>query len=107
MQFQNFHYIELHKLHNFLGLKHTNAVNDYVQEVMSLNAPLKHSVLANIDECGFDEVLETILDAVESGEEATLPGLGVLFEILWQASDESARQAIVSKIVSAVGTKAV
>jgi len=68
---------------------------------------LKHSVLANMDECGFDEVLETILDAVESGEESTLPGLGVLFEILWVASNEAERQAMVAKIVSALGTKAV
>jgi len=68
---------------------------------------LKHSVLANMDECGFDEVQETILDAIESGEESTLPGLGVLFEVLWAASDESDRQAIVAKIVKALGTKAV
>jgi len=71
-----------------------------------MNPALKHSVLSNLDECGFDEVLETILDAVESGEEETLPGLGVLFEILWVASNEGDRQAIVSKIVSALGTKA-
>lgn len=71
-----------------------------------MNRALKHSVLANMDDCGFDEVLETIKDAIESGEENTLPGLGVLFEVLWVASDENDRQAIVSKIVNALRAQA-
>jgi len=71
-----------------------------------MNPALKHSVLANMDDCGYDEVLETIKDAVESGEENTLPGLGVLFEVLWVASDDAAKQAIVSKIVSALRPQA-
>ncbi|MCY7773787.1 small acid-soluble spore protein SspI, partial [Bacillus licheniformis] len=31
----------------------------------------------------------TIVDAIQSGEEKMLPGLGVLFEVIWQHATES------------------
>jgi small, acid-soluble spore protein I len=43
-------------------------------------------------------VEDTISDAISTGQEKTLPGLGVLFEVLWQNSDASSRQEMVQTI---------
>ncbi|MGY4689266.1 small acid-soluble spore protein SspI [Salibacterium sp. K-3] len=60
---------------------------------MSFN--LRSAVLQNISGNNEEQVEATIQDAVESGEEKMLPGLGVLFEVFWQqASDDEKNQVI-------------
>ncbi|TCT25038.1 small acid-soluble spore protein I (minor) [Melghiribacillus thermohalophilus] len=54
---------------------------------MDLN--LRKAILNNISENNAEQLEATIVDAVQSGEEKMLPGLGVLFELIWQqATDE-------------------
>ncbi|MEX2105060.1 MAG: small acid-soluble spore protein SspI [Bacilli bacterium] len=50
---------------------------------MSLNFNIRQAVLLKVPktEDGLREMME---DAISKGEEVTLPGLGVLFEVLWQ-----------------------
>lgn len=56
-------------------------------ENMDLN--LRKAILNNISENNAEQLEATIVDAVQSGEEKMLPGLGVLFELIWQqATDE-------------------
>lgn len=45
-----------------------------------------------------NDVKDTIADAISSGMEKTLPGLGVLFEVLWQHSDQASQQQMVNTI---------
>ena len=71
-----------------------------------MNFDLRNAVLKNLDDSNYDEVRETILDAVESGEEKTLPGLGVLFEVLWNGSADNEKEAMVSRITKALQPKA-
>ncbi|SFP71838.1 small acid-soluble spore protein SspI [Salibacterium halotolerans] len=60
---------------------------------MSFN--LRAAVLENVSGNNEEQVEATIQDAVESGEEKMLPGLGVLFEVFWkQASDQEKDQVI-------------
>ena len=40
-----------------------------------MNFDLRKAVMANLDDSNYDEIRETIIDAIESGEEKTLPGL--------------------------------
>ncbi|WP_017473358.1 small acid-soluble spore protein SspI [Amphibacillus jilinensis] len=54
---------------------------------MDLN--LRKAILANVSDNSQEELEATIVDAIQSGEEKMLPGLGVLFEMIWQQSDES------------------
>lgn len=51
---------------------------------MSLN--LRHAVIQNVAGNNQDQLQDTIVDAIQSGEEKMLPGLGVLFEVIWQNS---------------------
>ncbi|MBU5593633.1 small acid-soluble spore protein SspI [Amphibacillus sp. MSJ-3] len=53
---------------------------------MDLN--LRKAILANVSDNSQDELEATIVDAIQSGEEKMLPGLGVLFELIWQQSDQ-------------------
>ncbi len=54
---------------------------------MDLN--LRKAILHNIKENSKDQLETTIVDAIQDGEEKLLPGLGVLFELIWKQSDEN------------------
>ena len=85
-------------------VKNYNERNFY--EVMIMNFDLRKAVIANLDDSNYDEIRETIIDAIESGEEKTLPGLGVMFEILWNGSNDSEKVTMVSRITQCLKPKA-
>lgn len=64
--------------------------------IASLN--LRQAIMYKMQGSDANAVEDTISDAISSGQEKTLPGLGVLFEVLWQNSDESSRQTMVQTI---------
>ncbi|MPV61521.1 small acid-soluble spore protein SspI, partial [Burkholderia sp. BE24] len=39
-----------------------------------------------------------IVDAIQSGEEKMLPGLGVLFEVIWQHASESEKNEMLKTL---------
>ncbi|MFD2926178.1 small acid-soluble spore protein SspI [Halobacillus naozhouensis] len=53
---------------------------------MDLN--LRKAILSNVSGHNTDQLEATIVDAVENGEEKMLPGLGVLFEMIWKEANE-------------------
>lgn len=53
---------------------------------MDLN--LRNAIIHNVSGNSQDELKNTIVDAIQTGEEKMLPGLGVLFEIIWNHSSE-------------------
>ncbi|MGM7702278.1 small acid-soluble spore protein SspI [Pseudalkalibacillus sp. Hm43] len=59
---------------------------------MDLN--LRKAVLANVSGNSHDELESTIMEAIKSGEEKMLPGLGVLFEVIWQNADENEKNEL-------------
>ncbi|MGC5326331.1 small acid-soluble spore protein SspI [Brevibacillus sp. SYSU BS000544] len=61
---------------------------------------LRQAIMYKMQGSDATAVKDTITDAISSGQEKTLPGLGVLFEVLWQNSDENTRQQMVSTISS-------
>ncbi|MBE3595571.1 MAG: small acid-soluble spore protein SspI [Hydrogenibacillus sp.] len=48
------------------------------------------------------QLQDIIEDAIDAQEDKTLPGLGYLFELLWQRSDDAERQAMLGKIAEAL-----
>ena len=85
-------------------VKNYNERNFY--EVMIMNFDLRKAVIANLDDSNYDEIRETIIDAIESGEEKTLPGLGVMFEILWNGRKKKKKETMVSRITQCLKPKA-
>ncbi len=67
---------------------------------MDLN--IRKAILHNIKENSQDELEATIVDAIQDGEEKLLPGLGYLFELIWQESDEAVKVEMVSTLEKAV-----
>lgn len=68
--------------------------------MMDLN--LRKAILANVTDNSQDELEATIVDAIESGEEKMLPGLGVLFEMIWQQADQTKQKDLVQLLEQGV-----
>lgn len=59
------------------------------KEWVKMNLNLRNAVIHNVSGNTQDELRDTIVDAIQNGEEKMLPGLGVLFEVIWKnASDQ-------------------
>lgn len=67
---------------------------------MDLN--LRKAILSNISANDKSQLEATIVDAIQNGEEKMLPGLGVLFELIWQQSDEVNKQEMVDFLEAGV-----
>lgn len=67
---------------------------------MDLN--LRKAILNNIAENNQNQLEATIVDAIEKGEEKMLPGLGVLFELIWQQSAEQNKEDMLNALEQGV-----
>lgn len=67
---------------------------------MDLN--LRKAILANVSDNNQSQLEATIVDAIESGEEKMLPGLGVLFELIWQQSDQTEQKEMLDLLEQGV-----
>ncbi|MDF2699508.1 MAG: small, acid-soluble spore protein [Haloplasmataceae bacterium] len=67
-----------------------------------MNIDIRRAVLQNMNQSSFEDVQSTIQDAISTAEEKTLPGLGVLFEVLYNSSDNTGKQEIVNKLVKSL-----
>lgn len=67
---------------------------------MDLN--LRKAILSNIATNDQNQLEATIVDAVQKGEEKMLPGLGVLFELIWEQSGEQEKQEMVDALEQGV-----
>ncbi|WP_202078232.1 small acid-soluble spore protein SspI [Caldalkalibacillus salinus] len=65
-----------------------------------MNLNLRHAITDNLNDSNEEHIRATILDAIESGEEKMLPGLGVLFELMWNECGEQEKADIVDHIKS-------
>jgi small acid-soluble spore protein I (minor) len=64
--------------------------------IMSLN--LRKAIIHNVQGNSQDELRDTIVDAIQGGEEKTLPGLGVLLEVFWQNADPNEQKMVLEKL---------
>ncbi|HLS59885.1 MAG TPA: small acid-soluble spore protein SspI [Virgibacillus sp.] len=67
---------------------------------MDLN--LRKAILENISTNDQAQLEATIVDAIKDGEEKMLPGLGVLFELIWEQSAEPEKQSMVTALEEGV-----
>jgi small acid-soluble spore protein I (minor) len=70
--------------------------------VICLNLNLRNAILHNIASNDQSQLEATIVDAIQSGEEKMLPGLGVLFELIWNQSDAQDKQEMVEALEQGV-----
>ncbi len=84
-------YIEITKKTKTIG-------NFTIAEVKMMDLNLRNAVIANVSGNSKEELEATISDAIQSGEEKMLPGLGVLFEVLWEKSPQSEKEEILTTL---------
>ncbi|ESU30841.1 spore protein [Bacillus sp. 17376] len=63
-----------------------------------MNLNLRNAVISNVAGNSQDELKDTIVDAIQNGEEKMLPGLGVLFEVIWQNASEEEKQEMLNAL---------
>jgi len=67
-----------------------------------MNISIRNAILQNLNNANYDVVKSTIEDAITIEEEKVLPGLGVMFELVWNRSTPEFRDNIINSIVDAV-----
>ena len=65
-----------------------------------MNLNLRNAIIHNVTGNTQDQLKDTIVDAISTGEEKMLPGLGVLFEVIWQHSSEQDKQEMLQTLES-------
>lgn len=63
-----------------------------------MNLNLRNAVIHNVTGNSQEELQDTIVDAIQNGEEKMLPGLGVLFEVIWKNSSEQEKQEMLDAL---------
>ncbi len=58
--------------------------------------------IQNVSGNSQEELRDTIVDAIQNGEEKMLPGLGVLFEVIWQNASEQDRYEMLETLEKGV-----
>lgn len=69
---------------------------------MNVDLNLRQAVLSNMKTNDPEQMEDTIADAIQNGEEKMLPGLGVLFELIWKQSGEEERQDMINSLEQGV-----
>lgn len=61
-----------------------------------MNVNIREYIKNNFKDSNIDEIKESIEASIESNDEVVLPGLGVLFEILWRESEDDTHKEILN-----------
>lgn len=54
-----------------------------------MNISIREHIKKNFKDSSIQELEDSIKESISSKDEVVLPGLGVLFEILWENSDNT------------------
>ncbi|WP_041120953.1 small acid-soluble spore protein SspI [Jeotgalibacillus alimentarius] len=65
-----------------------------------MNLNIRQTVVQNVKENNVEQLKDTIVDSIQREEEQLLPGLGVLFEIIWKESPEAEQQKMLQVLES-------
>lgn len=65
-----------------------------------MNLNLRNAIINNVSGNTQAQLEDTIVDAIQTGEEKMLPGLGVLFEVIWKNSSEQDKREMLQALES-------
>lgn len=65
-----------------------------------MNLNLRNAIIQNVSNNTQSQLEDTIVDAISTGEEKMLPGLGVLFEVIWKNSSEQEKKEMLQALES-------
>lgn len=59
---------------------------------------IRDSIKKNFKDCEASDIRSSIVESINDKEEITLPGLGVLFELMWLHSNENVKEDVIKAI---------
>ena len=63
-----------------------------------MNIDIRKSIKDNFKGATADEIKASIVSSIDEGDEVTLPGIGVFFEILWNSCNDDEKDFILNKL---------
>lgn len=63
-----------------------------------MNINIRKSIKDNFKDASSDEIKASIVSSINEGDEVTLPGIGVFFELLWNSCNDDERDFILNKL---------
>jgi len=63
-----------------------------------MNIDIRKHIKDNFKNADINEIRSSIESSIKDNDEITLPGIGVLFEILWINSDEANKEYILNTL---------
>lgn len=63
-----------------------------------MNIDIRKSIKDNFKGASTDEIKASIVSSVNEGDEVTLPGIGVFFEVLWNCCSDDEKDFILKKL---------
>ena len=67
-----------------------------------MNIDIRKNILDNFKDAKLEDIKESIKEAVKDKDEIVLPGLGVIFEILWNNSNDNQKNEILQNIYEGI-----
>lgn len=59
---------------------------------------IRESIKDNFKDASIDEIKASIESSIKEGDEVTLPGVGVFFELLWNSCSSDEKDFILKKL---------
>ncbi len=63
-----------------------------------MDIDIRKSIINNFKESDINEIKQSIEESIKDGDEITLPGMGVFFELLWKNSNDTKKDYILQTI---------
>jgi len=63
-----------------------------------MNIDIRKAIIGNLSTNNEEQLEQTIVESIENGEEKLLPGLGVLFELIWKHTEEHEKQKLIHSL---------
>lgn len=63
-----------------------------------MNFDIRGAVINNIHNMNNQELQDLVQDSIRQGDEKLLPGLGVLFEVIWKNSSPAEQSQMISTL---------
>lgn len=63
-----------------------------------MNFNIRGAVMHNIRKMDENELTNLVQDSIQQGDEKLLPGLGVLFEVIWNHSEADERNEMIQTL---------
>lgn len=67
-----------------------------------MDTDIRKYIINNLKDCSNEEIRETIISSTSSNDEVVLPGLGVLFEMVWNHNSNEEQNRMIEIISNSI-----